>query len=498
MYGPREKVFWFAVTSRLVVISLQFIFNRILPDHDAHIFNSPLDPEMKTSIYDSTVEYLFGGFLRWDAQYFIHIAKYGYTYEKTLAFYPLYPMSIRCLSVVLRVVFFSLNDHSIAILAALLINFICFVKSATVFYDLSKIVLKDTALAYKAAILYCINPASIFFSAFYSEAMFAWLSFNIMLAYVNNNPYIYLPIGLSILVRSNGLINLGYPVYSYVRCLIRTVLPKVSRNYQNSQAEPIFPFGCHTMLGSFLWLLNVVFLSIVPYILHQLYNYSLYCTYHEVTIPDYVLNHSDEDVLLIPGTVIPPWCKNSIPVAYSYIQAKYWNVGFMQYWMFQHLPNILLGFPSLYLILCQSFKYLSEHRIQLYTLGSFSTDVRNCKKSKNKKLSPDIFVFVVHGICLVLICLGFVHLEVSTRLLCSASPLLYWCCASKLSYKSERRNENAMNAMDFEYPENLNSKWRVFFLSQTTHSKNDIIILSYYLAYTGIGCGMFSNNLPWT
>ncbi|XP_046745887.1 GPI mannosyltransferase 2 [Diprion similis] len=496
MYGPREKVFWFAVTSRLAVISLQFIFNQLLPDHDAKVFVSPVDPEMKISIYDSLVEYLFGGFLRWDAQYFIHIAKYGYTYEKTMAFYPLYPMSIRCLSVVLKGIFFSLNDHSTTMLAALLINFVCFVKSATVLYDLSKIVLKDTALAYKAAILYCINPASIFFSAFYTESMFAWLSFNIMLAYVKNNPYIYLPIGLSILCRSNGLINLGFPVYSCVKCLIRAVLPKISRNYQNSQAESALPFGCRTMLGSFLWLLNVVFLSIVPYVLHQLYNYSLYCTNHEVTLPDYVQKHPDTDPLLIPGTVIPPWCNSSIPIAYSYIQDKYWHVGFMRYWTLGNLPNLLLGFPSLYLIFSQSLKYLSENRIQLYTLGSFSTDGRNCEKPKNKKLSPDIFVFAIHGICLALIFTTFAHVQVSTRLLCSASPLLYWYCASKLSYKSEPRKENAM---DFEYPENLSSKWRVFFLSQTARvSKYDTIILSYYLIYAGIGCGMFSNYLPWT
>ena len=46
-------------------------------------------------------------------------------------------------------------------------------------YNLS--VLHDEYLAYKSAIYFCFNPASIFFSAAYSETFHAAVSFAVML-----------------------------------------------------------------------------------------------------------------------------------------------------------------------------------------------------------------------------------------------------------------------------------------------------------------------------
>ena len=48
-------------------------------------------------------------------------------------------------------------------LAGILVNLGCFVMAARALYDLSRRVLKDEYLAYKAAMYFCVNPASIFF-----------------------------------------------------------------------------------------------------------------------------------------------------------------------------------------------------------------------------------------------------------------------------------------------------------------------------------------------
>lgn len=496
MYGAKEKVVWFAVTSRASIIALQFIFNRILPDHDAGVFVSPLARVEEASIYDDAVDYLFGGLCRWDAQYFLHVARYGYTYENTLAFPPLYPMAVRYLSIIFSTIFFALNQRSTTILAALLINFLCFVKSAAIFYELSRTVLKDSRLAYRAAVLYCVNPASIFFSAFYTESMFACLSFHVMLAYSVNNPYIYLPIGLSTLVRSNGLINIGFPVYSWVKSSLEYLLPRVSKKYENHRGESPPPYRCTTMLRSFVWLMNIVFLSLTPYVLLQLYNYSLFCLDKEMDMPDLVLNYGLKNGLLITGTENPPWCESSVPISYSYVQKKYWDVGFLSYYTFKQIPNFVLAFPILYVMLSRSLEYLNEHRVELFTLGSFSSLATTREKFAAKKYPSDMFVFVIHGLFLTIFCIFFVHIQVSTRLLCSASPLLYWYCALEMSREScEKEKENSS---DFEHPENLSSKWRVYLLSQKKYSKYDIAILLYFLGYLLTGCLMFPNFLPWT
>ncbi|XP_012261761.2 GPI mannosyltransferase 2 [Athalia rosae] len=496
MYEPREKVIWFAVISRLGIIFLQFISNLVLPDHDAGVFISPVDADRETtSVLDRTVDYVLSGLFRWDSQYFIHIAKYGYTYENTLAFSPLYPIAVRCVAKILTIILPILNRHSLTMIVATLINFVCFIKSATIFFDLSKNVLKDTALAYKAAILYCVNPASIFFTAFYSEAMFAYLSFNVMLAYTEDNAFIYLPIALSTLVRSNGLINMGFPLYSLIRGVLKIVLPRVSKNFQNQPRESSLPYGCASILSAIAWFLNIVFLSIIPYVLLQLYNYSLFCLGNEMQMPIPVRDYGLEKGFLLAGTTNPPWCEDQIPTAYSYVQKKYWDVGLLQYYNVKQIPNFLLASPILFIILSHSLKYLNEHRVELYTLGSFSSIGKSKERFKYTAQSGDMFVFVIHGLFLTIFCILFVHIQVSTRLLCSASPLLYWYCASDISSKSESRNEHFR---DIESPENCCSKWRVFLFFQKSYSKNDVLILSYFLGYLILGCILFPNFLPWT
>jgi len=68
------------------------IFNAIVLDHEPDVFNPPR--EEVNRLGDRIVEFLFGGFQRWDALYFMHIAEHGYTYENTLAFFPAFPLLV--------------------------------------------------------------------------------------------------------------------------------------------------------------------------------------------------------------------------------------------------------------------------------------------------------------------------------------------------------------------------------------------------------------------
>ncbi|XP_026673781.1 GPI mannosyltransferase 2 isoform X1 [Ceratina calcarata] len=487
MYEPRRKIYWFALTSRITVILLQLVFNTLCPDHEADAFKRPVDLLEKSSLCDNVIEYLFGGLARWDGEYFLHIAKYGYTYENSLAFYPLYPLLIRIASVPISRIFFILNSRSSMLVAAVLINVVCFIKSAVVFYDLSKAILKKSNIAYKAAVLYCLNPASIFFSAIYSESLFAYLTFYSMLKSAQSDSYVSFPIGLSILTRSNGIINIGFPIYFQLKKLFHTYTGNLSR-------ETLYQYIFSSIiLKTFCAICNTIIISMAQFVLLQIYNYIIFCIPNpNQIIPPEIIAHSVMYNLTLPGSDNVEWCYTKIPIAYSYIQKKYWNVGFLSYYQMKQIPNFILAFPILYIMIKCIKEYFVEHKRYFYTLG-FVKRIENNEHSKRKKYPIEMLVFIVHGLFLTVFCIFFVHIQVSTRLICSASPLIYWYCTLFMSCTSGKSDDDL-----YEFKENISSKWKVYFLTQKKYTLQDRLVLSYFLGYTILGCFMFPNFLPWT
>lgn len=559
----RRKVFWFAVTSRITVYFLQLVFNILIPDHDPDVFKTPAlaapvaddatgnknspGTDKPFHRFDNLILDLFAGLTRWDGQYFLHVANYGYSYENTLAFYPLYPVTIRIVATLLTGICPTLGPHGVAtVIAAIFINFVCFVKSAVLLYDLGACTLSSRNVAYKAAILYCVNPASIFFSAAYSESLFTYLTFHVMLASVKRTgPIVSLPLALSMLARSNGTVNLGFPLYIESRILLRNFVS----TYAGSLLRPIYSRGQrrrqrqrqrqqnhhrhhhhnhHQQQQRPSWkktgcsLLATVLLSLTPLVLLQFYNYALFCIPQDTensdqfSVPPQVADYGRENGLVFPGNGSAAWCRAQIPIAYSYVQAAYWNVGFLNYYQAKQIPNFILASPILYIMLTCTKEYLLEHKKRLLNNFGLSVTALSSEKRRevttinhdqdgsghdddddnndktNDKYPRDLYIFVMHGLFLTLFCISFIHIQVSTRLICSASPLPYWYCALTLSNTRKKPNTS------FDDRENLDSKWKVFFLSQRRYSLPDKLVLSYFLGYTVLGCLMFPNFLPWT
>lgn len=162
------------------------------------------------------VKWTLGGLVRWDAQYFMHIAQYGYTHENTLAFFPMFPLIVRSVAAVIGIpLLYVFNYYSVLLISATLVNFFIFVRTAVVFHKLSEHVLRDETLAYRAALLFCINPASVFFSAPYSEGLFALLTFSGLLFNEtrSSSSFSASVFGLASAARSNGLVNVGFVLY---------------------------------------------------------------------------------------------------------------------------------------------------------------------------------------------------------------------------------------------------------------------------------------------
>lgn len=426
-----------AVYSRLAILILQYVFNVLIPDHEAEdVFISPSvqDEDNNNSIVSPIIINILGGFLRWDAQYFLHIYRYGYTYENTLAFFPLYPNIIQLLTVN-----FSSQSNATFLFVGIVFNNIIFVSTSLILFDLTFHLHNNVKMAYNSAVLFCFNPASIFFSAPYSESLFAFTTFYGMYYISRGNIWkSSLSFGFSALSRSNGLLNAGFLLYSLIQSAVR---------------KKQLLFKC--FVG--------VCLVFTCFSLFQMYGYYRFCTLQEHSFDPKVINYANKNNLITPNnSYLAPWCGVRLP--YSYVQEKYWkNMGFLNYFQFKQIPNFLLATPCIFILLKFAFEYF--HKNNIIYLGLRIQD------------TPD-FVYVVHSTFLTIFCLFCIHVQVTTRMLASSSPVFYWACASY-----------------FKFPLYLNRK------TTFSHIFNDFksrLVALYFSSYFIVGTAFFVNFLPFT
>lgn len=441
----------FAICSRILVILLQAVSNFFIADHDANVFLSPKSTASENgATCHSIVNTVFGGFRRWDGEYFLHISEHGYTYENTLVFYPIFPFCIRYFTKFTQFVLpLACDFRDVSLVVATLFNVVFFINAALVLYQLTNETFNNLRLARIVTSLFCVNPASIFFSAPYTESLFCWLSFSVMLHSQRNNlQATLLPLALGMFCRSNGVLNFGFIVYHIIRdaCINR-----------------IKVFSALTRVST------AAIVAGVSFIIVQAYYYSLYCEGNDFEMNESVRNYGNKHGFILAGDRRPVWCSFDIPMSYSYLQSYYWNVGFLKYYEFKQIPNFALATPILSMIIYHAIVYLLNNRNIIICLG-FTRRTRNIQDVNQ-------FVYVVHAFALSIFCVFFVHIQVSTRMLTSSSPYIYWICAQYF------HNESHSNS------------WRAFLQPKTLIAK---LIKAWFLGYFVIGTVLFSNFLPWT
>ncbi|XP_077236297.1 uncharacterized protein LOC143877880 [Tasmannia lanceolata] len=491
-----RRVLFFALTSRLVTVALILFWRSLASPYDTSASLNPsclssnsddfsrsdsvLFPRIGAAIEDSIV---------WDGVYFVRIAQCGYEYEQTYAFLPLLPICIRLLS---RTIFASLvpilGYRAVLGLSAYVLNNVAFLAAAVYFYRLSNLILKDSGAAFRASILFCFNPASIFYSSVYSESLYALFSFGGMYhVLAGSNTTAVLLFALSGSARSNGVVNAGYFCFQAMHQAYDAVFRK---NYASA------------VQVSIVAVVRSLFIT-APFITFQAYGYLNLC----------LGSLSDE---------LSPWCKTRVPLLYDYLQNHYWGVGFLRYFQLKQLPNFLLASPILFLAVYSIGQYAKLRPGLLFSLGFRAShkeknvgallyfvgtdqrlkDARISKKSSSIKsqrddlklrqrkqvakednldsledpLSSDlsqrgyssIFVlpFVLHLVFMSAVAFLFMHVQVATRFL-SASPPLYWC----VSYSMVSPGKG----------------WRWGYL-----------IWTYFVAYILLGSLLFSNFYPFT
>uniref|UniRef100_A0A8D0HHP6 GPI mannosyltransferase 2 n=1 Tax=Sphenodon punctatus TaxID=8508 RepID=A0A8D0HHP6_SPHPU len=516
LYLP--EVIWFAVACRVLTLLLQALLNLLIPDHEADAFTPPRLSE--PNLCDWLLEWLLGGLSRWDAEHFLFIAEHGYLYEHNYAFFPLYPLSLRAMAeVVLWPLQGVLRLRSRLLLSAVLLNATFSVLASAVLYELGHVVLRCRKLAFLSATLFCLSPANVFMAAAYSESMFALLAFSAMWQLEGRQLWTSgLLFSLAASVRSNGVINAGFIVYSQTKHLAFQLqagagcgvkLPQILGRFSSLAASVVLTFAGVSL----------------PFALFQFYAYLRFCepdSDPEHTVPRPLLQLALEKGYRVAGMngVKPLWCSWSFPIVYTYIQDTYWNVGFLRYFEPKQIPNFLLAAPVIVLGLWSAWLYTTTNPQLCLTLGFVRRRAEGRKGENSDKpevgfCCSSVFVYIVHAMALLVFGTLCMHVQVLTRFLGSSTPILYWFSAHLLHNYEPLLLWDEDPSVQNVAPLSGKPKPSISFPGSIRGqvSKNPIVglllnwrmctpltrcILGYFLSYWLLGLILHCNFLPWT
>nr|CAB3462118.1 unnamed protein product [Digitaria exilis] len=216
MAPPLAGVVRLAAASRVLVLALSLLSRLLFRPYDTSATLHP--PCLSSSATPSTsapstnLSAAISSLAVWDGVHFARPAECGYEYEQSYAFLPLLPASIALLP---RSLFAPLvpvlGYGAVLVLSGLVLNNVAFVASAAYFYRLSVLILKDRKAAYRASVLFCFNPASVFYSSLYSESLYALFSLGgLFYLFSGANTVAVIMLAISSSARSNGALNAGY------------------------------------------------------------------------------------------------------------------------------------------------------------------------------------------------------------------------------------------------------------------------------------------------
>ncbi|KAK9664701.1 hypothetical protein RND81_14G062100 [Saponaria officinalis] len=354
----------YAVWSRILVLGLIILWRSLFSPYDTSASLNPAclnHSALSTppSVVFPTVAAAIQGSVVWDSVYMIRIAECGYEYEQTYAFFPFLPVLLSLLSQsVLRPLIPLIGYRAVLALSGYLINNLAFVLAALFFYRLSVVILKDRDVSLRASILFCFNPASIFYSSIYTESLYALLSFGgiyYLMSGANNVSVI--PLALSGFTRSNGVLNAGYFGFKTLH-----------QSYHTIYEKKRFRLALQVILAGAFRCICVF----IPFLAFQAYGYYNLCH-----------GRKPDDTR--------PWCRARVPLLYNFIQSHYWGVGFLRYFQLKQIPNFLLAFPVLSMAYCSISVYLKTDPKNFIMLGFGAASKENNSAdvlfSRGEKLS---------------------------------------------------------------------------------------------------------------
>ncbi|KAL6643592.1 hypothetical protein ACP70R_018358 [Stipagrostis hirtigluma subsp. patula] len=315
MDPPLAGVVRLAAASRALVLALSLLARLLFRPYDTSATLHPPCLSSSPSSQDPAASVSVAGAVSslavWDGVHFARAAECGYEYEQSFAFLPLLPASLALLA---RSLFAPLvpvlGYRAVLVISGYVLNNLAFVAAAAYFYRLSALILKDQKAAYRASVVFCFNPASVFYSSLYSESLYALFSLGgLFYLFSGANTVAMIMLALSGSARSNGALNAGYFCF-------QALLQAYDAAVQKKRPWAL-------VIGA----LRSIFIFL-PFFAFQAYGYLNICVH----------GNSEE---------LRPWCKAKVPLLYGFIQSHYWSVGFLRYFQVKQLPNFLLASPVL-------------------------------------------------------------------------------------------------------------------------------------------------------
>eukprot|EP01062_Namystynia_karyoxenos_P050363 TRINITY_DN39101_c0_g1_i1.p1 TRINITY_DN39101_c0_g1~~TRINITY_DN39101_c0_g1_i1.p1 ORF type:complete len:324 (+),score=102.73 TRINITY_DN39101_c0_g1_i1:443-1414(+) len=303
-----------------------------------------------------------------------------------------------------------------------------------------------------------LSPASVFFSACYTEALFAALTFAALRRLGEGRSWTAaLLLATATAARSNGVVAAGFAAHCGLRAALAAPRARAAAWALASAAAQ----------GA---------LVVTPFLCWQAVGYAAYCS---AAPPAWLgllgVVPADRGAL---GPEQLRWCAAPLPSLYGHVQREYWGGGVFAYWRLKQAPNFLLALPVLLLTAAAA---RAEVRRAAAGAGSTAASIRaalglGARQSAADGLRVAMAWHAAFLGCFALVCM---HVQVSTRLLLSNCPLLYIACGEWLAADPRlgaafRRRSPAL---------------------ATPRSR---ALLLYGAGYTLLGHLLFCNFLPWT
>ena len=340
-----------ACLSRLSVLLLAVVSDLLLPDHQpTGVLVERFDAKCGAAA-------VLRPFTRWDSAHFLNVAQHGWRDDWNFAFFPLYPILLRAGAAALAGLRLPLCPQERLVLGGVLLSNAAFVAAACCLHALTLAVLRDRDIARRATLLFCLSPASAFFSSLYTESAFALATFGGFLLFERGGRALAAALLLcaASALRANGLLNAIVVVAHAAIAASAASQPAAPRDEGaaacaagTSSSRARWRAVCVQAACSSVYCGLQLTLVLAPYVGWAAFAYSRFCSSAATATATATATTTTAAAAAAPTTP-PRWCDGPLPDIYGHVQRTYWNVGPLRYFQMRQLPNFALATPALLL-----------------------------------------------------------------------------------------------------------------------------------------------------